>query len=148
MPTHRKTQLMDRVHTLLAAVSTTPALREVARRQDLLLLADKLPCLHYFAGDEQVTEQGEDNRGYTIQFPLCLKLVTADYRDLAEKLEAIEAAVQTTFEADPTLNGLANWVRYQGSEEFLQKQNEPSGGKLLRYLVEYRRLKADPTSGY
>lgn len=139
---------MDYVQATLAAIQSAAGIREVARRQDLLLASSVLPSVHFFAGDELVPENGEDNRGYTMQFLLFVKITSADYRDLAAKLEVIEAAVQTAIETDPAFGGLCNWVRYQGNEEFLQKQGEPSGGKMLRYLIEYRRVKASPTTGY
>lgn len=135
---------------LLDALKATgdTRVREVERKRDLFLQAGKYPAIHIIDGAELPAESEEDNLGYTLEFPLIIKVMVEDQRDPYGATDELVPFIQKTIEADPQLNGLVNWVRFEGEAPFVHEINKPLGGSLVNYRVQYRRKRGEPEQSY
>jgi len=143
-----KKQIGARILANLGALIQPGDLRAVERKSDLLAQMSVMPALHVIVNGEVMTNPEEDNRGYTMQFHVDLKIGVKDFRDRAEVLDDLVAKVQVIMEGDVQLGGLANWIRYLGDEPFINEIDKPIGGTIVTYLGEYRRLRGNPSGAY
>lgn len=147
-----KKKIMDRVvsnlSVLVSGTNPTPVdrVRQVTREMDLLKWSEHLPALMLYDGQEEPV--GEDERGVTVQFPLAIKLLWIDPRDLTRIKDALVPEVQRVMESDLQLNGLANWVKGGEEQPFINEIGKPQGGCLVLYEVEYRRQWGNPYASY
>jgi hypothetical protein len=141
-----KTQIKARIKTDLQALVTSADIRKLAWQKTILFLEPLLPAIHLVAGDEARID--EDSHGYTMEFPLEIKLCLQGDADLESKTDALVQKVQATIEADLQLNQLANLIRYDGETPYLEDLEKPNGGSILHYTVQYRRAKAHPDQNY
>jgi hypothetical protein len=56
--------------------------------------------------------------------------------------------VQRIMEQDLQLGGLVNWIKGGEEQPFIAEVGKPVGGALVHYVVEYRRMRADPYRSY
>jgi hypothetical protein len=76
-----KKQIIARLLALCEPMRTNAlALRVIERKRTPFLTEAVLPALHLVVGDESVIE--EDTRGWTMEFPVFFKFITADARDV------------------------------------------------------------------
>ena len=141
-----KMQIIARMLAICQPLIAEQKFLKVARVQTLFLLEPVKPALHLIVGDEKVLYQ--DERGYTMQFPVMFKLITEDPDDGYTQADKAAAFVQTVIEADEQLAGLANKITYDGEMPFTEEVLKPAGGTVVMYLVEYRRYKAQPAQNY
>lgn len=141
-----KQRIIARLLALAEPLKTNGELRKIARARTVVLLEAIKPSLHLVVGDEVVVD--EDDRGYTMEFPAALKLILSDGMDVSAAGDVMVAKLQAAIESDPQLNGLANSIKYEGETPFTEKELEPTGGVLLRYVIQYRRVRAQPETSY
>lgn len=142
-----KMQIIERLLALAEPLKTDGELRKIARVRTVFLLEPVKPALHLVVGDEVVV--GEDDRGYTLEFPVGLKLIFSDASaDIYTTGDALSGKLQQRIESDTQLNSLANWIKYEGETPFSEEELKPGGGVLLNYVVNYRRLRAAPETNY
>jgi hypothetical protein len=147
-----KQQIIERAIGLLGALPGEEGIREIARTRTLFLQAAMKPAIHVVAGPEIVLE--EDDRGYTLEFPLFFKLYVSEARNLEDQVDRMVWKIQEKLEADPQLNGslptaaLASKLTYDGEQPFGEEILKPEGGTVIAYVVQYRRYRAEPKSTY
>ncbi len=143
-----KQSIINRIVELLEALKTAGTVREVQRVTSPYLLTTVLPSIHIvIAGEDNLTEE-EELRGYVCEFQVMLKVTVSDSRDPYGKAEEIVGPIQETIEGDLQLNGLAVKILYLGDDPFTDEVNKPLGGNAVRYLVQYRRQRALPSTQY
>ena len=143
-----KKQIIARVLELLDVLKTDAGIRDLERKRDLFLQAAKYPAIHVIDGAEIPAESEEDNVGYTLEFPLVIKLMVEDQRDPYGATDELVPFIQKIIESDTQLNGLANWVRFEGEAPFVHEINKPLGGSLVNYRIQYRRKRGEPETTY
>lgn len=145
-----KQRIIARLMELADPLKTELKFRRIERKRTLFLLEDIKPALHLVVGDEVVI--GEDNFGYTMEFPLAWKVIVEDTRAVEDVSDTAVAYLQEKLEADPQLNGgdgaLANSVKYDGELPFTEEVTKPAGGAVVMYVVQYRRKIAQPDQNY
>jgi hypothetical protein len=141
-----KAQILNRVKELLDPLVQQEIVRKVERKTSILLLEPMTPAIHIVAGQEQVTE--EDIYGYTMSFLLDLKVIFLQGSDPGPQSDELEKQVQQKIEADPQLNQLANEIKYDGNQPFINAENAPDGGTIVQYTITYRRKKGQPDLSY
>ncbi len=141
-----KTQIIKRIMEICQPLIAEQKFRKIERKTTLFLLEPVKPSMHLVIGDE--TGVVQDERGYTATFPLMLKLIMDDARDPYALADESSAFVQRQIETDEQLGGLASKITYDGELPFTEEALKPSGGTVLMYVVEYRRLRGDPTTAY
>jgi hypothetical protein len=145
-----KKQIITRVLELLGALKSDgeSQVREVERKRDLFLQAAKYPAVHVIDGAEIPGEAEEDNIGYTLEFPLVIKVMVEDQRDPYSATDELVPFIQKIIESDTQLSGLANWVRFEGETPFVHEINKPLAGSLVNYRIQYRRKRGEPEANY
>ncbi len=143
-----KKRLLATIETTLGELKTANLIRTLKVSRFQGVTAAPCPYIHAMAGEEVNLEDAEDFRGYTLQFPLHISILIDCYQTNEDILRDLEQAVQVKIETDLTVGGLAMSVLYMGDVPFTSLERENAGGNELRYLVTYRRAKADPSSGY
>lgn len=141
-----KMQIIARLLAICQPLIAEQKFLKVERKQTLFLLESVKPALHLVIGDERVLYQ--DERGYNMQFPVLFKLLTESPDDGYNQADKAAAFVQEKIEADEQLNRLASKVTYDGEMPFTEEVLKPAGGTVITYLVEYRRMKAQPSVNY
>ena len=145
-----KQQIIARLMALADPMKSELKFRRIERKRTLFLLEDIKPALHLVVGDEVVV--GEDNFGYTMEFPIAWKVIVEDARATEDVSDQAVAFLQEKIEGDPQLNAgagaLANSVKYDGELPFTEEQLKPAGGAVVMYLVQYRRKIAQPDQNY
>ena len=149
--TSAKQKIIARLLAVCQPMIALYGLRKAERRHTLWLLEPVKPALHLIVGDEVV--QGEDTRGYTLQFPVMFKLILTGQNDLDEQTDKMSAYLQETIEADLELcptdgTGLCSALKYDGELPFTEELMKPDGGTVLMYLVQYRRERGNPGTKY
>ncbi len=104
------------------------------------------PALQLLIGPEAMIE--EDTAGYVMEFPCDIYIMISDPKAPYALAVAMAAPVQAALESDLQLASLANSIRYNGDQPFTTEAEQPAGGTILLYTVQYRRKRADPTTGY
>jgi len=141
-----KSRIVARLLQLPEPLKADGKLRLIARKRTFFLLEPVKPALHLITEDEQVTV--EDERGYTMIFPVSFKLILAAAHDAEARCDELAAWLQEKIEADEQLNGLASKITYDGELPFTEEQGKPDGGTVVMYTVEYRRYRGDPGRSY
>ena len=144
-----KKQAIARLFQVLEPLKIQNNFRAIERKQDLFASAAVLPAIQVVIGDEDVIEgSGEDNRGYTMEFPVAIKIMFEEQRDPYTLQDDVSAWIQEKAESDLQLARLINWLRYIGDTPFTNEIGKPGGGIILHYLVQYRRERARPDVNY
>lgn len=147
MPDSIKSQIIKSQLAAMTVLATNGTVRQVSRGTKLSLNLPIRPSIQLFVGDERPFGK-PDNRGRTFHFDLCWKLLNEDPRDVAGANDLIVPEIQKIAETDIQTGGLC--VIVEGGEEkpFVSETNEPLGGSLILYTVEYRRVLGDPYTTY
>lgn len=157
MPTQEqsiKQRIIERILELCEPMKGAHGVRVIERKRTLFLVEAVKPAIHLVVGPEIVLE--EDNRGYRCEFSVFLKILVEDARNVADVADSIVWKLQTAIEGDAQLNAgdedtsdaLAIKTTYDGEQPFGEDILKPEGGAVLGYVVEYRRLIAQPKSNY
>ncbi len=141
-----KTRIIKRVLEICQPLIGEQKFRTIARKNTLFLLEPQKPAIHLVIGDENGVV--EDERGYTMKFPLMLKLIVDDARDPYGLADKSVAFVQEKVESDEQLGGLASKITYDGELPFTEEVLKPDGGTVVMYIIEYRRMRGDPSTPY
>lgn len=147
-----KQRIIERAIGLLANLKGEEGIREIERKRTLFLLAAVKPAIHIVTGPEVVLE--EDDRGYTLEFPIFFKLMVLEARNLEDQVDRMTWKIQAKLETDPQLNGslptasLASKLTYDGEQPFGEEILKPEGGTVIAYVVQYRRYRAEPQVTY
>jgi len=141
-----KTKIVKRVLELCEPLKTQLKFRKIERKRTFFLLEAVKPALHLIFGPE--TMIGEDNRGYTMEFPLTFKIIVDDARDPYAVADDAQAWLQEQIESDLQLSQLANSIVYEGDNPYTDEELKPDGGILVIYIVQYRRERAKPGVSY
>lgn len=141
---------MANLDTLVSSINPTPPgkVRGVSREMDPLKVTSSLPWLMVYDGDEYEVGDGASDRGRTYRFPLMIKILLADPRNLAEAKDLLVPEVQRVMESDLQLNGLADTVEGGTETPYLSEVHKPEGGALVGYEIQYRRKYGDPYTTY
>ncbi len=139
-----KTRIIKRVLEICAPLVSDGKVRKVERTSSLFLLETIKPSIHLVVGDESGVV--EDERGYTANFPLMVKIILDDARDPYGASDFLVPFVQGKLESDEQLAGLASKITYDGELPFTEEALKPDGGTVLMYLVEYRRMRGATVS--
>ncbi len=139
-----KRQIIARALALLQPPVAAGTVRQAIRRSTLLLLEPILPSIHLVVGHDVEQDHAEDNAYFYFQFPLFIKIIFSDWNTALDTADALEAAIAQAIEADYQLAQLAIKIVPHEVVPFVQEVNQPSGGVILTYLVDYRRRKGDP----
>jgi hypothetical protein len=146
-------QILDVVQGHCNELAAVLAFREAREVDDLTMESGVHPALHWSCdGDGQNRENntdGEDSRGYTLDFPLYFKITASGGRkgELGKEVRRLVAVLQEKIEADPTLDDKALWVEYVRNDYFLH-DGGAVGGAIVTYQVTYRRERGRPDVGY
>jgi hypothetical protein len=141
-------QIADRIISDLTPLKTNGTIRALARKQSLLALEAVTPAISLILGAERKLDDAEDTVCYLLTFPLWIKIAFPEKRDPGAESDAIEGAVQAAIEADPQLGGLADFIKYDSNDPYLNEESGTDGGTILQYTVQYRRAKAKPSQTY
>jgi hypothetical protein len=146
MPDSIKTQIIAKLIAICEPLVTQSVVRKVVRKHMLFLTEAVTPALHVVVGDEK--ELYQDERGYCSQFPVAFQIIFAENRDPEKAADEFESFLQTAIEADEQLGGLCSKITYNGAAPFVLEETNPASLAVVTYLVEYRRVKGQPSSGY
>lgn len=146
MSTSIKAQIIARMLELCQPLQGQGIVRKIERKNALFLSEAVKPALHLVTGDETVLV--EDERGYTMKFPVAFQIIFSEQRDPYGAGEQFESFLQATIEADEQLAGLCNKITYQGASPFMNEEIKPSALTVVMYEVEYRRHRAGPAKPY
>jgi|GEM_PF-7015229 len=141
--------LQDHCKELAAALQ----FRQAAEINDIGEASAVFPALHWQVDDEirntENNTDGEDIRGFTLQFPIHFKITTAGGRkcQLMPEVRRLVAVLQEKIEADPTLQNTALWTEYISTRFFLH-DGGAVGGAIVTYHITYRRRRAQPDISY
>lgn len=141
-----KSQILARVVDLVSVMKSDGTFRLLERRNALFLTEAIRPALHIVSGDE--TALVEDERGYTMKFPLVFQAIYDAQRDPYGAADNFEAALQRIIESDEQLAGLASKITYEGASPFVSEEQKPAALVVVMYQVEYRRLRSKPEKNY
>lgn len=147
-----KQRIIERAIALLTPLKGEEGIREIERKRTLFLLVTNKPAIHVVTGPEIVLE--EDDRGYTMEFPIFLKLMVSEARSVEDRVDALTWRIQKKLESDPQLNGsatdapLASKLTYDGEQPYGEEILKPDGGTVIAYVVQYRRYRAEPKVTY
>jgi len=142
-----KSRIMTRCRELVDPLQAEGKVRVIERTSALGLLAAVRPALHLVDGDED--QIGEDERGYTLQFPIAFEVIFEELRDPHGTADELLAWIQEKIESDLQLSGLANAITYVGGQKFIMENVEPKQGhSTALYNVEYRRERKKPDVSY
>jgi hypothetical protein len=141
-----KQQILERILEILQPLRGENSVRKIERVHGLFLLEEIRPALHVVTGDESVVSR--DNRGYTMEFPVAFEFIFSDARDPETKADECAGFVQEKIEADPQLSSLANAITYDGTQPFIGEGAKPSCVVVLTYVIQYRRVEAQPDVNY
>jgi hypothetical protein len=144
--TDLKQQIAERIQTLVDALKSEGSFREVGEVVDVTLEAKVMPSCYYQLDDDTPDDVQDDTRGYNLAFNLYLK-ITADGKNLPKEIRRLTALVQEKMETDLDLGTLAKWITYLGDSQFLHLDGQ-TGGNILSYRVQYRRLRGSPDQSY
>ena len=142
-----KAQIIASILADLQALVTAGTVRQVNRGNKLAVNLPVRPSIQLYVGDERPFGK-PDTRGRTFEFDLCLKLLNSDARDVATANDLIVPEMQKIVENNIQLGGLC--VGIYGGEElpFTTESNDPEGGVLITYTIQYRRVLGDPYTTY
>lgn len=139
-------RLLELAAPLKKGVSEDGIFRAIERKRTFFLLEPNKPALHLIILPED--QIGQDERGYTMQFMASWKIIVEDARDPFDACDAAEEFLQKTIESDLQLSGLVNSLEYHGDQPFTETELKPDGGTLVNYLIQYRRMRGEPTTLY
>ena len=142
MPDPIKTQILDRVATVLAPLVTNGTFRSLSRETDRLRELKAVPALMITDGNE--TTYGKTDTLWQCRFPLEIRIVFAKSRNAGAKKDALVAEVQQTLEADITLAGLGRILNAGNEQPARGPDAEQTHSTLLTYTIDYTRRIADP----
>lgn len=141
-----KAQIIANILTALQALVDAGTVRQVSRGKKLAINLAIRPSIQLYVGEERPTSK--DNRGRTYHFDMCAKLLIDDPKDVGAASDTIVPEIQRLIESNVQVSQLA--VIVDGGEElpFVSESNEPLGGSLVMYTIQYRRLLGDPYTTY
>jgi hypothetical protein len=140
-----KKQILEAIRQKLEGAKGGLEMTKVNRRRGVDL-ESRDRSIDYVIGDEVVVEQ--DTLGYTMEFPVNLKVTWRTETAAFDKAEDLKAALQGVFESDAQLGGLANAIEYDGEADLSKNDNWSAGCFVLAYTVQYRRKKGEPAANY
>ena len=143
-----KSQIIARLLDLASPLLTEGKFRLIVRKSAPLLLEAVKPAIHLVVGDESVVSQAEDIRGYLMEFPAIFQLIVSDVKDPYSLADDSVAFLQEKIETDPQLSGLVNCIKYDGETPLTTETEKPVGYTLVTYLIQYRRLRGNPSQQY
>jgi hypothetical protein len=144
----RKQEIIARIITLMEAMKVSGDVRVVERKKDITFLEQRRPAIHVVVGPETNQRDEENNRGYTVEFGVDIKVMTDSASDAEDKADGLAAKVQTAIEGDLQLILLCVQILYDGDEPFLNEAMKPEGGIVIGYTVFYRRERGRPEIGF
>ncbi len=143
-----KNQIATGAEDHLKVLESAGTFMQTGRKGDIMVNVANIPACILVVGPEVPAQVEEDNVGYTMEFPMFFKIEVADHVELAATVDELAAKVETEIESDLTMGGLAVWVRYEGEVQFINEISPPRGGTVIKYNVQYRRLRGDPNTTY
>lgn len=133
-------------------------IRSVEEKYDVIFDVSAPPAVHYVIGDEVPADVEEDTEGYTLEFPLWIKIGIAEQKNPFAALRYFTGRIQSRMESSGLgasgvlaalqMDGNVNWVRYQGYQDFAKVITAPVSARVLKYLVQYRRKRGIPENTY
>ena len=124
--------------------SDAGAIREVEEKDDLVLDM-LLPGVHFVFGDTEPAEDSEDNRGYTHNTPLFIKIGVNEQGNPKKALRSLAGLVQSKLETDARvveIAGTAPFVhlKWISSHDFAREAMKPVSVRIVHYEIQHRRL--------
>lgn len=148
MSDHVRKQIRDRFVTNLNGLVTSGANIFNARLKPLQ--NDELPGIVVYSDTEE-TSGADDNTAYEEFYDRRVVITVECYAKVAgvvqPTLDLMAEEVEVAVGADPTVNGLARFVDYQGTTQERSLDGEKEVGMArLAFLVGYFTSKTDPTT--
>lgn len=138
---HIRTQIRDRVATLLAGVAT------VYKSRVYPLAEGALPALLVYTNTESIDAETAAFETYERRIELVIDAVAQGTTDLDTALDDLIEGVEVALGADPTLSGTALMVMPTQFEISILKDGaQPIGRARLAYQVLTRTRSTDPTT--
>jgi hypothetical protein len=143
-----KKRVIAAILGVLNGLRTTAGVQKVERRRSIAVAQRVVSkSIILVVGDESVI--GQDTRGYTLEFPINVKLEERCTVDQAwDRMEDFQVAVEDALEADITLGGVINALRYEGEVDLTGDAESTNYQRVLAYVVQYRRVRGSATTGY
>ena len=146
-------QIIQAIVDVLTAQVNSPAIgrpqpRGVEWIYSLAATAKQTPWWQVYAEAEHEVPGQKTTQGRTYEFPIFIKVIVSQPKDLAREVDRHCAAVQALMEADIQLDGLASIIDGGGVEFFVDEQVSNVGVALVSYTVLYRRKLGDPYSTF
>ena len=141
---HLRTQIRDRIVTVLTGLATTGA--GVYKSRVFAVSSDNLPCILVYTGDEvsePVNMSGDRRYERTVTVKVEALTMGVDGHD--DQLDQIGLEVEAAINADVELNGLAEDSRFISFETDFSDQGElPLARATISIEVDYEHLESDP----
>lgn len=99
----------------------------------------QMPALRVYLGEEELSEDMQIMGDSVRTLDLIVEVVAAQVADLDDKLDDVQAQVETALNANPTLGGQAIDSEYQSTEapELSGEGETPVGIQRIHYRVIY-----------
>lgn len=152
-------QIAAWIETSLAEVanlepSDAGEVREVSEKDDLIFDMPVTPAIHYVFGDTVPAEDSQDNRGYTHNTPLFIKIGVAEHGNPRRALRSLGGIVQQKIETDALIverSGSGNpftALVFESSHDFAKEALKPISVRILQYRINHRREIGNPSGNY
>lgn len=141
MATPLKTQILNRIKTLLGGVS---GIGKVFKEEPVPIKRDLAPWdIVYLFTEEESSE--ERNRIILHRLPIHIEIWANDQRGMeyvSDKVDVYQAEINKSMLADATLNALINKITEGTSGKFFEA--EDVGGIILLYEIQFSHRYGDP----